>query len=80
MRSAFPITITADKILDWSVCILILLGVAVIGHKHAEGFLIGIVGQTLGAILMYRKQLPGLVVLNIAGICVNLYAYWKWVY
>lgn len=67
-----------EKIFSWVACVLVVSGIAMIGHKQKYGFIIISVGGVITGVLVYMAGLPGLVIQNLIAVATNIYSFWRW--
>lgn len=67
-----------EKVFSWVACVLVVSGIAMLGHKNKYGFLVIAVGGAITGILVYIANLPGLVLQNFIATVVNIYSFCKW--
>ena len=70
---------TIEEIFSWIACALVVSGIAMLGHKHGNGFAVIAVGGVITAVLVYRAgELSGLVMQNVIAVATNMYSFCRW--
>jgi nicotinamide riboside transporter PnuC len=63
---------------DWSIFVVVVIQLWLVGNKNRIGFLFGVTGNSLGVVLGFMVESLACIIMNCVFVTMHVRGYWMW--